>query len=1184
MAQTLQHKRGITAELAPQVGTIGEIMMDTAKNTLVIMDGVTAGGHPMAKESDVPTDISDLTDTQGLLSGGTGGANLQDIVVTSEGSDGDGFTKLSLANKDFTIETTRANSDQDADINLSAADDIWIEAYGDDVHLTANDAVRIHVADYTKEWTFDRTGNLTLPEGGDILNSNGVSVLGEVAGDPNIWIETFSSDQPTTDFIQAATSVEYDAAGNIVALFNHVIPSSNYETYTSVAKFTPTGVVMWKVRFGTNLNTDGWGLAYDTTNNYVYVAGKTSGGLLNYQFATLTKIDGGNGLTSWSKTYDFEANSSSAVVDVDSDGNPVMVGYSSNGTDDYIVTTKVDKTDGSVIWSRIIDGQGYDQAYGMGIGPNNEVVTVGYIDTFSPEDTDDRMIVIKYAANGTIAWQKAVQFEVGYNCSGADADIDSSGNIYVCGQYSYSTGDNTDSAMSLVKFDGNGVKQWSRRVVGDCESFGTSVVVGDDGFLYLSGITGTNSTSDYTWVVAKYDTDGIVVWQRLIDNVSNWTFGGSFWFGNNGGGSNLAVRNGYIALAGAFGNPFSNSQATATVLQIDTDATLFTIGDWDFKAATFSGLLNSTASDITVVDADKPENPASPNAVDFAINADLSNFLNVTRVGDTAGDSINNGQYSVSIDTNGVVTMSTSRGNLEFGALPEPGGPSHFHIMRAVGDSQDLYFGDDYNYMLQPGASIYGVEIGTNDNNGGSQHVWRFGTNGTMTFPTLTVPISDNANPSGTGQTIKFSDPSQQAIIYGPSSTVDFPNAERVIIQGAPGYANTSGEGGDVYLWAGPGGDTNGDGGDIKIRGGRGDGTGNGGYLNFQAGDSGTGSGGWINIESGETGTYGSGGDVTVQARSGGEITLRTRGSQSNDNDWQFTNTGTTIFPGAIVKSTIAKTGVDINSNNVLFEVTQVNGSGAVTEITVTNSPNPAWTTTTSGSSLGDVNFTVSFDGSGNATVTVDDTNYTFSGANGDWTYSNFGNTNPVTQLDFGDTPGALSNLLAAGGIPIGTQITTTGMGGGVVETTSEFTLSGGVWSASVNVISGPPFGAILSVSFAAAGGGAGHSIGETFVLQPATVGATVPTPTPLDLTKSVNKLTNGVYTLADGVEGQIMYLVRQTGSAYNQIIVNVANGRVDGALYTTIDHYPFENVSTPNMSTLIFTDGAWQSSNGGWD
>jgi hypothetical protein len=370
--------------------------------------------------------------------------------------------------------------------------------------------------------------------------------------------------------------------------------------------------------------------------------------------------------------------------------------------------------------------------------------------------------------------------------------------------------------MSLVKFNSAGVKQWSRRVVGNCETFGTSVVVGDDGFLYLSGITGNNNTSDYTWVVAKYDTDGVVTWQRLIDNVSNWTFSGSFWFGSSGGGSNIAVRNGYIALAGAFGNPFINGEAPAVVLQIDTAATPFTLGDWDFTSATFSGLLNSTASDITVVDADKPENTAVPNAVDFSLNADFSNFLAVTRISDTAGNSINNGQYSVSIDTNGVVTMSTSRGSLEFGALPEPGGPSHFHIMRAIGDEQDLYFGDDYNYVLQRGqfapvpGNEYGVEIGTNDNDGGDQYVWRFGTDGTMTFPTLTVPISDNANPSGTGQTIKFRDSSQQAIIYGPASTADLPDAERVIIQGAPGYANTAGEGGDVYIWAGPGGSLNG--------------------------------------------------------------------------------------------------------------------------------------------------------------------------------------------------------------------------------------------------------------------------------------------------------------------------------------------------------------------------------------
>ena len=100
--------------------------------------------------------------------------------------------------------------------------------------------------------------------------------------------------------------------------------------------------------------------------------------------------------------------------------------------------------------------------------------------------------------------------------------------------------------------------------------------------------------------------------------------------------------------------------------------------------------------------------------------------------------------FSVSVGTDGVVTMTTSRGGLEFGALPEPGGPTHFHIMRPAGESgsggTDLFFGDDYNYVLQRPASYngspaYGVEIGANDNNGGTQHVWRFETDGDLVLP-----------------------------------------------------------------------------------------------------------------------------------------------------------------------------------------------------------------------------------------------------------------------------------------------------------------------------------------------------------------------------------------------------------------------------------------------------------------
>lgn len=98
--------------------------------------------------------------------------------------------------------------------------------------------------------------------------------------------------------------------------------------------------------------------------------------------------------------------------------------------------------------------------------------------------------------------------------------------------------------------------------------------------------------------------------------------------------------------------------------------------------------------------------------------------------------------YSVSVGTNGVITMTTARGGIEFGAQPEPGGPSHLHIMRPAGQngSSDLYFGDDYNYVKMPGlygsnpSNQQGVEIGSSLNEG-TVSVWKFGTDGHMILP-----------------------------------------------------------------------------------------------------------------------------------------------------------------------------------------------------------------------------------------------------------------------------------------------------------------------------------------------------------------------------------------------------------------------------------------------------------------
>lgn len=46
----VQQFRGTTAQHSNYVGPEGQITVDTDKDTVVVQDGVTIGGHPLAKE------------------------------------------------------------------------------------------------------------------------------------------------------------------------------------------------------------------------------------------------------------------------------------------------------------------------------------------------------------------------------------------------------------------------------------------------------------------------------------------------------------------------------------------------------------------------------------------------------------------------------------------------------------------------------------------------------------------------------------------------------------------------------------------------------------------------------------------------------------------------------------------------------------------------------------------------------------------------------------------------------------------------------------------------------------------------------------------------------------------------------------------------------------------------------
>ena len=140
--------------------------------------------------------------------------------------------------------------------------------------------------------------------------------------------------------------------------------------------------------------------------------------------------------------------------------------------------------------------------------------------------------VAKYDTSGTVQWARSIG-GTGTD-SGEDIATDSSGNVYVIGQYSGSVTIGSTTLTSagsddvfVAKYDTSGTVQWARSISGTGPDFGYGIATDSSGNVYVTGrylggtvtfAPGTTLTNNITGssdvFVAKYDTSGTVQWAR----------------------------------------------------------------------------------------------------------------------------------------------------------------------------------------------------------------------------------------------------------------------------------------------------------------------------------------------------------------------------------------------------------------------------------------------------------------------------------------------------------------------------------------------------------------------------------------------------------------------------------------------------------------------------------------------
>ena len=276
---------------------------------------------------------------------------------------------------------------------------------------------------------------------------------------------------------------------------------------------------------GGNGNDDGYAIAVQSDNK-ILLAGDSSNGsdgdVLVLRLDTDGKLDpdfGSNGIF----TFDSGSGGDGAIdLLVQSDGDIVICGYSSNGTDNDLLVMRLnangalDTTFGSNGLA-VYDGGG-SQDFGLRLTVQNDdkILVAGSSDDGSNED----ILIARFNTSGTLdasfGTGGIVLYDGGDYDRGYGIDTNSNGNILVTGIRTQPNPNNTDYDIPVICFDSDGNLDTSfgnNGIVlfdgGNREECYDLMVQSDDTIL-VAGHSGNSAAgpSDWSIVVLKYDPDG----------------------------------------------------------------------------------------------------------------------------------------------------------------------------------------------------------------------------------------------------------------------------------------------------------------------------------------------------------------------------------------------------------------------------------------------------------------------------------------------------------------------------------------------------------------------------------------------------------------------------------------------------------------------------------------------------
>lgn len=310
------------------------------------------------------------------------------------------------------------------------------------------------------------------------------------------WLSTYA----TMQLNSPGASIACDSSGNLYA-GGVDIAGLNYAI--QVSKINPFGSLLWQKYISVSAPNEIYfyrpAIGADVNGN-VYCFGSVMNTSTSSYFYYLTKLDA-TGSALWGKTLSNADGATRFRLTIDSAFNVIITSttYNAiNGSDIQIVKYN---SSGVLQWQRSLRSVGFTQDRNGGVTTDsaNNVYITGIADSNQP-------VVAKYNASGVLQWQRILS-----STTLEPVSIGSDGtDVYILG------GASSPSAPAyLFKYSSAGSLLWQRQlqVNRSTNDNGQIAVIGSDVYFCCGQGVGASPAPA---VVAKYNSSGVIQWQRSI--------------------------------------------------------------------------------------------------------------------------------------------------------------------------------------------------------------------------------------------------------------------------------------------------------------------------------------------------------------------------------------------------------------------------------------------------------------------------------------------------------------------------------------------------------------------------------------------------------------------------------------------------------------------------------------------